>query len=203
MTKETNYGFPAAHGLHDPANEHDSCGVGFIAHIKGQRSHEIVKDACEMLSRMEHRGACGCETNTGDGAGIMTALPIDLLRRAARESCGIELPEEGRFAAGNIFLPQDDQQRQTCRVEFERIVQEQGQEVLGWRPVPVDADAADIGPSARGCQPVVEQVFIAASADTPDRMAFERQLFLIRKRVSHEIREGDLPQALMFYVCSL
>jgi glutamate synthase (NADPH/NADH) large chain len=203
MTKETNYGFPAAHGLHDPANEHDSCGVGFIAHIKGQRSHEIVKDACEMLTRMEHRGACGCETNTGDGAGIMTALPIDLLRRVARESCGIDLPEEGKFAAGNIFLPQDEIQRETCRAEFERIVSEQGQQVLGWRPVPVDAEAADIGPSARGCQPVIEQVFVAANEDLADRMAFERQLFLIRKRVSHEIREGDLPQALMFYVCSL
>ena len=203
MTNPTNYGYPAANGLYDPANEHDSCGVGFIANIKGERSHQIVEDACEMLTRMEHRGACGCETNTGDGAGIMTALPIDFFRQIAKDECNVELPDDGRFAAGNVFLPDDQTQREQCRQIFERIVGEQGQQVLAWRSVPVDAEAADIGPSARACQPAIEQVFIAAGDDTIDRLAFERELFLIRKRVSREIREGDQSQALMFYVCSL
>ena len=203
MTNPTNYGYPAANGLYDPANEHDSCGVGFIANIKGERSHQIVEDACEMLTRMEHRGACGCETNTGDGAGIMTALPIDFFRQIAKDECNVELPDDGRFAAGNVFLPDDQTQREQCRQIFERIVGEQGQQVLAWRSVPVDAEAADIGPSARACQPVIEQVFIAAGDDTTDRLAFERELFLIRKRVSREIREGDQSQALMFYICSL
>ena len=107
--------FPKKHGLYDPANEKDSCGVGFVAHIKGQRSHQIVLDALQMLSAMDHRGACGCEKNTGDGAGILTALPDAFFRRVAREEFKCELPEEGNYAVGQVFLPRDPDERRTCK----------------------------------------------------------------------------------------
>jgi glutamate synthase (NADPH/NADH) large chain len=195
-------GTPRAHGLYDPAYEHDNCGVGFVAHIKGQRSHQILVDALRMLRHMAHRGACGCEPNTGDGAGILTAMPHKFLQKVVRRDLGLELPEPGRYGAGLVFLPTDPEQRAFCRDEVGRLIAEQGQILLGWRKVPVEPDAADIGPSARAAMPAFEQLFVQA-ADGLDQEAFERQLFVIRKRASHAIREGKLPQALMFYACSL
>ncbi|MEX0701023.1 MAG: glutamate synthase large subunit, partial [Planctomycetales bacterium] len=180
-------GFPAAHGLYDPAFEHDSCGVGFVAHIKGQRSRQIIDDANRILRHMDHRGACGCETNTGDGAGILTALPHEFLARVAHDEAGIDLPGPGRYGAGNVFLPTDPRERDVCKRTLARIVAEQGQALLGWRRVPTDRDAADIGPTARAGEPEIEQVFIAG-AEGLERGAFERQLFVIRKRASHELR---------------
>jgi glutamate synthase (NADPH/NADH) large chain len=212
-------GFPIQQGLYDPAQEQDNCGVGFIAQIKGEPSHGIVQDALKMLQAMDHRGACGCEPNTGDGAGILTALPHDFLRRVAEEEAGVTLPAPGRFGAGNVFFPKDEAEREKCRAEVERIVAEQGQRLLGWRKLPVEPDRADVGPTARSTEPWIEQVFIgagdglwhargAASADSNgdgfDAEAFERQLYLIRKRASHGIRiHSDLTEALSFYICSL
>ena len=195
-------GIPEAHGMYDPAFEHDSCGVGFVAHIKGQRSHQIVKDADEILRRMTHRGACGCEPNTGDGAGILTAVPHEYMAKVARQDLQLELPKPGLYGVGLVFLPTDEAQRQTCKEVVNALIEDQGQRLLGWRPVPTAADAADIGPSARAAEPVMEQVFIGA-AEGLDQESLERQLFLIRKQASHQIREGHLPQALMFYICSL
>ncbi len=196
-------GLPPKRGLYDPANEHDSCGVGFVAHIKGEQSHQIVLDADEMLKNMDHRGACGCEPNTGDGAGILTALPHGFLQKVARQDLKAELPEPGQFAAGVVFLPQIESERETCKQVVERIVVEQGQRLVGWRPVPTDADAADVGPTARAGEPHIEQLFVAADEElTGDD--FERQLYLIRKRASHELRGNTaLKQAEMFYICSL
>ena len=114
-------GYPVSPGLYDPANAHDACGVGFVADIRGRRSHQIVLDGDTVLRRMEHRGACGAEGNTGDGAGILTALPHELLRRRAREDLGISLPEAGRFAAGNVFLPRDARERAHCKRTFARL----------------------------------------------------------------------------------
>ncbi len=193
---------PRAFGLYDPAYEKDSCGVGFVAHIKGQRSHQIVLDAVEVLRHMTHRGACGCEANTGDGAGILTALPHEFLCAAAKDDLNIDLPGAGRYAAGNVFLPTDPKQRDHCRKTVERIVGEQGQVLLGWRKVPTDAEGADLGHTARVSEPVVEQLFIGAAAGLAGD-ALERQLYVIRKRASHELRHGDLDQAAMFYICSL
>ncbi|MEE9354104.1 MAG: glutamate synthase central domain-containing protein, partial [Methylococcaceae bacterium] len=197
------HGIPKKQGLYDPENEKDSCGVGFIAHIKGQRSHKIVHEAGIALEAMTHRGACGCEANTGDGAGIMTALPLGFLNRVAKSELGVELPESGKFAAGLIFLPQNEQQRNQCKAIVEKYISAQGQQLIGWRSVPVDPDGADIGPSARATEPVIEQLFIAA-ADGFEGDAFERQLYLIRKQAAKAIRaEGKLEQAKMYYVCSL
>ena len=111
MSTQRQYGFPSPHGLYDPANEKDSCGVGFVAHIKGQRSHQMVLDADHILRRMEHRGACGCEANTGDGAGMLTALPHEFLAKVAEADLGTQLPEPGKFAAGIVFFPTADGER--------------------------------------------------------------------------------------------
>ncbi|MFN9236096.1 MAG: glutamate synthase subunit alpha, partial [Planctomyces sp.] len=188
--------------MYDPQFEHENCGVGFVAHIKGQRSHQIIEDAATILRNMDHRGACGCESNTGDGAGMLTALPHRFLQRVARQQLGLELPQPGRYAAGIVFLPQDPQQREECRATVQQFIAEQGQICLGWRPLPVDFDAADIGRSARACAPAMEMLFIAA-AEGLDQEAFERQLFIIRKLSSHRLRNSSMSQALLFYICSL
>jgi glutamate synthase (NADPH/NADH) large chain len=201
LTLQAN-GLPEAHGLYDPANEHDSCGVGFVAHIKGERSRQIIDDADRILRHMVHRGACGCEENTGDGAGILTALPEEFLRKVAKADLGVDLPEPGKYGVGVVFLPRDEQDRAVCKQTVEEIIAAQGQQLLGWRPLPTDPDGADIGPSARAAEPVMEQLFIA-SADGVDQESLERQLFIIRKLASHRLRQSDLAEALLFYVCSL
>ncbi|MCA9107479.1 MAG: glutamate synthase subunit alpha, partial [Planctomycetales bacterium] len=203
MTKEQRVGLPAAQGLYDPQFEHENCGIGFVANIKGERSYEIVRDAARMLTRMEHRGGCGCESNTGDGAGILTALPTEFLAKVARRDLDIELPEEGRYSAGIVFLPTDRDFRRHCRSTFEDCAAQQGIKILGWRQVPTDADAADVGATSRRCMPIIEQVFVAAPDSVTDREEFERRLFVLRKHASHLLREGDHPQCEMFYVCSL
>ena len=194
---------PKKHGLYDPANEKDACGVGFVAHMKGQRSHQIIVDADEVLRRMDHRGACGCESNTGDGSGMLTALPYDFLHKIAREELGADLPEPGRFAAGLVFLPQDKAERAQCKSRFEQLIAAEGQQLVGWRAVPTDADAADIGPAARASEPCIEMLIIAAG-DALEGDAFERKLYMIRKQATHQLRyNSNLAQAEMFYVCSL
>jgi glutamate synthase (NADPH/NADH) large chain len=198
-----NYGFPEKQGLYDPANEKDSCGVGFVAHIKGQGSHQIVLDADEVLQNMDHRGACGCEANTGDGAGMLTALPHGFLAKVAEKDLGKSLPQPGHFAAGNVFLPLDAKEREHCKSQVEQIIAAQGQVLVGWRHVPVDPDGADIGPTARASMPHIEQLFVAAG-DGLEGEAFERQLYIIRKQASNLLRtDKSLKQRRMFYVCSL
>ena len=195
-------GRPLAHGLYDPANEHDSCGVGFVANVKGLRSRQIIDDAVHILRHMSHRGACGCEPNTGDGAGLLTAPPFEFLEKVAKQDIGSSLPEPGKYGVGNVFLPTDAKEREFCKQTVNQIIAEQGQKLLGWRPLPTDADGADVGPSSRVAEPVIEQLFVEA-ADGLDKEALERQLFVIRKMASHRLRGSDLSQALLFYICSL
>jgi len=195
--------FPPAHGLYSPESERDSCGVGFVAHVKGRPSHQIIRDAEHLLCRMDHRGARGAEANSGDGAGILTALPHAFLARVARDDLGTELPEPGRFAAGVVFLPTADAERDKCKQAVARICAEEGQSLVGWRVVPTQPDEADVGPTARAAAPQFEQVFIAAG-DGLAGDAFERKLYLIRKRASHLLRsDPEMTQAKAFYVCSL
>ena len=194
---------PAASGLYDPAQERDSCGVGFVAHVKGEASHQIVRDAEHLLCRMDHRGARGAEPNTGDGAGMLTGLPHEFLARVAREDLGTELPDPGRFGAGVVFLPTDADERERCKTAVARICEAEGQTLVGWREVPIDPDKADLGPTARVATPHIEQLFIAAG-DGLEGDAFERKLYLIRKHASHELRNDEtLAEALTFYICSL
>jgi len=197
------YGFPEKQGLYDPELEKDSCGVGFVAHVKGIASHQIVVDADTILKNMDHRGACGCEENTGDGAGILVGIPDKFLRRVARESFGAELPAKGLYSVGNIFFPKDRAERDFCRRHFNHLIAAEGQTLIGWRDVPQNTDAADIGPTARLAEPWIEQVFIAAAPGITSE-EFERKLYAIRKQASHALRgNADLEQASLFYVCSL
>lgn len=197
------FGYPEKTGLYDPANEKDSCGVGFVANIKGQPSHQIMLDAYHLNSRMDHRGGCGFEANTGDGAGILMALPHSFFQKIASEELGAELPEAGKYAVGNIFLPTDKDELAHCKQVVSDIVAEEGQTLVGWRDVPVDADGADVGPAARMAQPTIEQLFITAE-DSLTREEFERKLYIIRKRFSHKLRnDKNLKEAKQVYACSL
>jgi glutamate synthase (NADPH/NADH) large chain len=192
---------PVSEGLYDPQFEKDSCGVGFIAHIKGKRSHQILQDASNILCRMDHRGARGAEPNTGDGAGILTALPWEFLEKVARRDAGITLPARGSWAAGLVFLPQDKAQRLACQAEFARLAERQGLKVLGWRKNPVDNAA--LGPSARAAEPSVETLFVGAPAGL-NSDAFDRKLFLVRKKAVHTLRaKPAFDPDSFFYVCSL
>ena len=199
----TPYGYPTKQGLYDPELEKDSCGVGFVANVKGVPSHQIVVDADTILRNMDHRGACGCEQNTGDGAGILVGLPDKFLRRVAKSTFGVDLPAKGLWAAGNIFFPKIAAERDKCRRIFDRLIRSEGQSLIGWRDVPQQADLADIGPTARSAEPWTEQVFIqAAEGISPEE--FERKLYAIRKQASHMLRnDSTLEQASLFYVCSL
>ena len=202
-TMNKQFHLPAAQGLYDPELEKDACGVGFIAHIKGLPSHQNVLDADQILQAMDHRGACGCESNTGDGSGIMCGLPHKFLAKVAKQDLGVELPGPGRFAAGLVFLPQDKAERAFCKETIQKLITESGQSLIGWRDVPQMADVADIGPTARASEPCIEQLFVGA-ADGLEGDAFERKLYMIHKQASHLLRGSDqLKQALMFYICSL
>src|SRR5688572_20095851 len=163
---------PLAQGLYDPTAEHDACGVGFVVHIKGHRSHDIVENALQVLVNLEHRGACGCEANTGDGAGILIQMPDAFLRTCAPAT----LPAAGEYGAGLVFLPHDESDRDRIKDLIAKIVDEEGQRLIGWRDVPTDN--AMVGPSARATQPAFQQIFIAAGGDaTRDRALFERKLY--------------------------
>ena len=160
------FGYPPKTGLYDPAQEKDSCGVGFVANIKGQPSHQIMLDAYHLNSRMDHRGGCGFEANTGDGAGILMALPHSFFQKIAKRELGVELPEAGKFAVGNIFLPQIEEEREKCQQIINAIVAEENQTLVGWRDVPIDPDSANVGPAARMAQPFIQQLFITAADRT-------------------------------------
>ncbi len=197
---------PSRLGLYDPAQEKDSCGVGFVAHIQGRRSHQIVLDADQVLRNMKHRGGCGCEPNTGDGAGMLTALPDEFLRRVTAELWGRTLPARGGFGAGLVFLPVDREQRERCKQIVNGLIEQEGQTLVGWRSVPVAGDIANLGPTAKQSEPVIEQLIVAggASGRSLSGDALERKLYLIRKQASRAIRqETGLSQRGMFFVCSL
>ncbi|MCC7120840.1 MAG: glutamate synthase large subunit [Gammaproteobacteria bacterium] len=186
-------------GLYDPASEHDACGVGFVVDIKGRKSHATIERALTILDNLEHRGACGCEVNTGDGAGILIQIPDPFLRRECAK-LGIELPAAGAYGVGLVFLPRDEAEAATCEREFARIVAEEGQTLLGWRELPVDDGA--IGPSARACEPAFKQILIGRTGDLADD-AFERRLYVIRKRIEHAIWGSTMREKALFYVPSL
>jgi glutamate synthase (NADPH) large chain len=196
-------GLPPKQGLYDPELEKDSCGVGFVANVKGHPSHQIILDADLILQNMDHRGGCGCEPNTGDGAGILTATPHKFLQKVAKATFGVELPERGKYAAGLVFLPKDPAERQLCKSVVESLILGNGQRLIGWREVPTNAEKADIGPSARAGEPAIEQLFVAATGDLEGE-AFERKLYLIRKQASNQLRTDlSLKQRKAFYICSL
>ncbi|MGL5944032.1 MAG: glutamate synthase large subunit [Waterburya sp.] len=180
---------PPKQGLYDPSFEHDACGVGFIVHMNGKKSHELVEQALTILNNLEHRGACGAETNTGDGAGILMQIPHKFMRKVAAQE-NITLPEAGQYGVGMIYASPDPLVREKGRRVFETLVAEEGQKVLGWRDVPTDNSS--LGNTARGSEPFMQQVFIQCAFGM-DEAAFERKLFVIRKRTHKAIRNelGD------------
>ena len=194
------YAFPKKQGLYDPAFDKDSCGVGFVMNMKGEKSHEIIFQGLEILKKLEHRGACGSDPLTGDGAGILIQLPHEFFQEQC-EKIGIQLPEPGRYAVGNIFLPAGDDAKQGQEI-MERAVLTEGLELLGWRDVPVDNTT--IGVVARSAEPVIKQIFVGAGADVKDSLAFERRLYCVRKRTAWGVRRAGLnDNNENFYACSL
>ncbi len=193
-------GPPPKQGLYDPQFEHDSCGVGFVVNVKGKKSHQIVEQALTVLLNLNHRGACGCEANTGDGAGILLQMPHTFLQQACK-AARIKLPPSGKYGAGMVFLPPDPAERKNCEKLFEVIVAEEGQEVLGWRTVPTNN--ASLGATARASEPFMRQVFIRRSPSLKDDMAFERKLYVIRKRAANGIRNSGLKGSHYWYVASI
>ena len=194
---------PEAQGLYDPQQEKDACGVGFVVHLKGKASRSIVAQGLELLHNLEHRGACGCEANTGDGAGIMVQIPDRFLRKVTAP-LGFTLPEKGRYGTGLVFLPHDAARRDDLIARFEALVRDEDQVVLGWRDVPTDDST--LGASARRAQPIFRQIFVgvgAATSASTDLLAFERKLYVIRKRLEHEVDALDFAEKKAFYVVSL
>ncbi|MBP6342465.1 MAG: glutamate synthase large subunit [Candidatus Omnitrophica bacterium] len=190
---------PEKQGLYDPAFEHDSCGVGFIANIKGKKSHEIVRQALQILENLSHRGACGCDPLTGDGAGIMFQMPDAFLRKECAK-LNIDLPKLGDYGAGMVFLPPSLQDRNTIEEWTEHIIHEEGQKFLGWRDVP--HDSSQIGHVARSVEPEFKQLFIARGKNTPVDQ-FDRKLYVIRKRLWKKVFDSTLSQRNYYYFCSL
>ena len=191
---------PGRVGLYRPEFEHDSCGVGFVVDIKGRKSRTIVTQAITILKNLMHRGACGCEKNTGDGVGLMVQMPHKFFNRVCRES-NIPLPAFGHYGMGTVFLPRNSKQARQCQATLEKIVREEGQQVLGWRDVPTEDSA--LGPTAKSAEPIFKQIFIARGPEVTDNAAFERKLYVIRKLAEHAIRALALPEGDTFYLPSL
>jgi glutamate synthase domain-containing protein 2/glutamate synthase domain-containing protein 1/glutamate synthase domain-containing protein 3 len=193
-------GLPPAQGLYSPANEHDSCGVGFLCHLKGQRSHDLIEGALQMCINMDHRGGCGCDPETGDGAGIFLQLPHKFFQAVA-PACGITLPEEGHYAVGFVYLPVNPEKAAEAQRMVEEIVTDEGLVPLGWRDVPVKSDL--LGKASRACEPQMKQVFIGRGPAVADDLAFERKLYVIRRVAADLIRYRDIPGGEDFYFSSL
>jgi glutamate synthase (NADPH/NADH) large chain len=191
---------PAAQGLYDPANEHDACGVGFIAHIKGEKSHSIVRHGLEILDNLTHRGATGYDPLLGDGAGILLQIPDAFFRREC-DGLGFSLPASGDYGVGMIFLPSDEDARARCEAVISGFIDNEGQTLLGWRDVPVDNSG--LSEATKEVEPAIRQVFIGRGGNCPDVDAFERKLFVIRKQVEHAVTAQKLGNGKQFYVPSM
>jgi len=192
---------PGKQGLYDPQFEHDACGVGFVADIKGRKSHRIVQYAIQVLENLDHRGACGAEVNTGDGAGVLMQMPHSFFKEVTREA-RLPLPGPGEYGSGHVFLPRNPTMRRRLQDVFEHIVQSEGLQVIGWRTVPTNNSM--LGETAKASEPFIRQVFIGRDpATVPDELAFERKLYIVRKRAYSEIRASTLGGAEFWYLPSL
>ncbi|MCC7700474.1 glutamate synthase-related protein [Janthinobacterium sp. EB271-G4-7A] len=190
-----------AQGLYDPANEHDACGVGFVAHIKGNKTHSIVEQGLLILKNLDHRGAVGADALMGDGAGILIQIPDQYYREEMAKQ-GVELPPPGEYGVGMVFLPKEHASRIACEQEIERAVRIEGQVVLGWRNVPIDTDMP-MSPTVRAKEPVIRQIFIGRGPDIMVTDALERKLYVIRKSSGHAIQALKLLHGKEFFVPSM
>src|SRR5712664_4848890 len=199
MTMQVFRGIPKAQGLYNPEYEHDACGVGFVVNIKGERSHDIVVKGLQVLDNLTHRGACGCDPLTGDGAVVLMQIPHEFFVKES-EKLGFGLPCAGEYGVGMVFMPLDAQKRRACEEIFERVIREEGQRFLGWRTVPIDD--TQCGVIAHQGIPAISQVFIGRGERIRDQEALERKLYVIRKRVTNEGAKLGLDEGELFYVCS-
>ncbi len=190
---------PQKFGLYDPSMEHDNCGVGFVADIKGKKSHEIIEKGLTVLKHLTHRGACGCDPDTGDGAGLLLQLPDEFFRKEC-DPLPFDLPAYGEYGVGVVFLPKENEKREWCQNLLENTITEEGQRVLGWRDVPNDDTA--IGYIARDVKPVIRQIFVAKNPQIKEQAQFEQKLYVIRKVVENKVREFA-EEAGYFYIPSL
>src|SRR5690348_17171813 len=172
-------------GLYHPSFEHDACGIGFVADIKGGKSHQNISDALTVLENMEHRGACGCENNTGDGAGILIQMPHEFLYDECLQ-LGIQLPAYGKYGVGMVFFPKEVRFREECREIIHRAAERLNIEILGYRKLPVDNSM--IGDTARSAEPCMEQIFFSCPYQTTDQEEFERKLFVLRNYITKMVR---------------
>jgi glutamate synthase domain-containing protein 2/glutamate synthase domain-containing protein 1/glutamate synthase domain-containing protein 3 len=199
MSNECTFqGLPKAQGLYDPRNEHDACGIGFVANISGEKSHDIILKGIEILINLTHRGACGCDPQTGDGAGVLIQIPHAFFEGECSR-LGFPLPSPGEYGVGMVFLPVEPHERMSCEAILEEIVRDEGLTVLGWRDTPVNANT--IGRLARSTQPYIEQIFVKRAYGM-DADALERKLYVIRKRAEKEVGRTDLREKSFFYIPS-
>ncbi|HLU80147.1 MAG TPA: glutamate synthase-related protein [Burkholderiaceae bacterium] len=192
---------PPPQGLYHPSNEHDACGVGFVAHIKGRKSHAIIQQGLKILENLDHRGAVGADELMGDGAGILLQIP-DALYREEMAKQGVELPPPDEYGVAMVFLPKETASRLACEQELERAVRDEGQVVLGWRDVPVDREMP-MSPTVRDCEPVIRQLFIGRGPGISVPDALERKLYVIRKTASHAIQQMKLAHGQEYFVPSI
>ncbi|HEX5209064.1 MAG TPA: glutamate synthase large subunit [Steroidobacteraceae bacterium] len=192
---------PGKQGLYDPWFEHEACGVGFVVDVRGRKSHRILEQAVQVLRNLDHRGACGCEANTGDGAGVLIQMPHAYFQHVAKKDRLFSLPGPGEYASGLVFLPRNPTRRRRLVEVFEHIIQSEGQTLLGWRTVPVNNTS--LGETARAGEPFIRQVFIGRGPSVRDEAEFERKLYVIRKRAYSEIRTSTIDGAEYWYLCSL
>ena len=198
---EHTYTQPKAQGLYDPQNEHENCGIGLIVDMKGRKSHDIVQGALEICVNLDHRGGCGCDPITGDGAGIFIQLPHNFFKTVTQTECGFEVPEDGDYGVGFVFLSQNDEERQNEENIISEIVAEEGFEMLGWRDVPVKSEI--LGKASKACEPVMRQFFLARGDVCERGLEFERKLYLIRRIAAHRIRYSGQDEDSLFYISSL
>src|SRR5881392_1794822 len=189
------------HGLYSAGNEHDACGVGFVAHVKGEKSHAIVEQGLKILENLDHRGAVGADKLMGDGAGVLIQMP-DALYREEMARQGVELPPPGEYGVGMVFLPKEHASRLACEQELERAVKAEGQVLLGWRDVPVDKDMP-MSPAVKAKEPILRQIFIGRGHDVIVQDALERKLYVIRKTASAAIQSLRLKYTKEYYVPSM
>ena len=173
--KQIQPGYPEPFGLYHPQHEHDACGAGFIANLRGEKSHDTIEQALEILVNLTHRGACGCDEKTGDGAGLLIQMPHAFMQQATAQE-GISLPDAQEYGAGLVFLPRDAQERSYCMEQFERVVKDEDLDFLGWRHMPVDNSV--IGEVARSVEPHIQMIFIGRGPGIKDDRHFERKLYV-------------------------
>ena len=187
-------------GLYDPWFEHDACGVGLVANIKGLKSHDMIAKGLEVLINLGHRGAAGADPDTGDGAGLLIQIPHEFFARETVK-LGIDLPAPGNYAVATVFLPQDIEERKKCEDVIESTVRKEGYSFLGWRDVPTCPEA--IGELAQGVMPAIRQFFVSPDSNNCDPVPFELRLYVIRRQIENVVSSLTLSEDEDFYICSL